>query len=197
MRKSKKKCLYIISIATVLIVFKIICEVFLKNTTKLNEICMLNETFEFDTRKNPNSIAKIQITYAHFLDTNDEPTIENFKFFMNFAYEPCHQDVDYIIILNLEKSFNLKSIFENQLLHNAFDDIDLFQKFVSCQDEKNLNRNTYLMLRKNKDGGDLCAFVDLIKTEFWTNIRSSYSYFFFINSSARGPFLPNYWNRKW
>ena len=62
---------------------------------------------------------------------------------------------------------------------------------------QNPNRNTYLIVRQNKDGGDLCAHAEFVKSDFWLKNKNSYLYYFFINSSCRGPFLPNYWVRKW
>ena len=115
---------------------------------------------------------------------------------MHFAYEPCNPDVDYIIILNMEKSYN-KPIFEQQLFIESFRDVTHMEKFRWCQDTRNPLRNTYLVLRKNKDGGDLCANVEFLKNDFWIKSKSSYMYYFFINSSARGPFVPNYWTKKW
>jgi len=52
-------------------------------------------------------------------------------------------------------------------------------------------------VRKNIYGGDLCAHAELVKSDFWQTKRNNYLYYFFINSSARGPFVPNYWTSKW
>jgi hypothetical protein len=194
MRNLKKRVFYFSFL--LLALFFILIKTIYQNNTKLNVICF-NDTFKFKMRKNLNSNAKIQISYAHYLDTNDEPTIENFKFFMNFAHEPCHPDVDFTLIFNLDKTISIRSLFETKLFRDAFSGTKHLEKFIACQDERNSKRNTYVIVRKNKKGGDLCAFVDLIKSEFWIRYRSSYSFFFFINSSARGPFLPNYWNKKW
>ena len=74
---------------------------------------------------------KIHISYVHYLDTHDKITIENFKFFLHFAYEPCNADVDFTIILNVN---NLnQSIFEGDLFKNAFgNNTRLMNEFQSC-----------------------------------------------------------------
>ena len=135
-------------------------------------------------------------TNLHYLDTLDKITIENLKFFLHFAYDPRNTDVDFTIILNVNKTN--QHILERDLLRNAFgNSARLIDEFKSCQDSKNPTRNTFLIVRQNKDGGDLCAHAELVKSDFWLKNRDRYDYFFFINSSARGPFLPSYWIRKW
>ena len=154
-----------------------------------------NFAFGYGAKINPKKDLKIHVSYVHYLDTLDNITIENFKFFLHFAYEPCNPDVDFTIILNVN---NLNQpIFERDLLRNAFgNSTRLINEFKSCQDN-NPNRNTFLIVRQNKDGGDLCAHAELVKSDFWLKNKNRYLYYFFINSSARGPFLPNYWRRKW
>jgi predicted RND superfamily exporter protein len=155
-----------------------------------------NLNFGFGAKTNLKKDSKIHISYVHYLDTVDNITIENFKYFLHFAYEPCNADVDFTIILNVN---NLNQpIFERDLLRNAFgNSTRLMNEFQSCQNSKNPKRNTFLIVRQNKDGGDLCAHAELVKSDFWLKNRDRYLYYFFINSSARGPFLPNYWRRKW
>ena len=155
----------------------------------------LKQNFEFGAKINPKDL-KIHVSYVHYLDTLDNITIENFKFFLHFAYEPCNADVDFTIILNVN---NLNQpIFERDLTRKAFGNTTrLMNEFQSCQDSNNPNRNTYLIVRQNKDGGDLCANAELVKSDFWLKNKDRYLYYFFINSSARGPFLPNYWRKKW
>ena len=43
---------------------------------------------------------KIHVLYVHYIDTKDQLTIDNFKYFMYFAYLPCDPFVDFRIILN-------------------------------------------------------------------------------------------------
>jgi len=145
------------------------------------------------------SITKTHISYVHYLNTDDYTTKENFKFFMHFAYEPCHADVDFTIILNLNSdTFKQKvNIYHSDLFRNAFSNGAHLNKFKSCETNENPLRNTYLILRENRDGGDLCAFHDMLQDDIWIRSKSIYKYFFFINSSAHGPFTPNYWSRKW
>jgi len=172
----------------------IICflTIFLKQKMSQEDI----ETNDLDAKTNLKKNLKIHISYVHYLDTLDKITIENFKFFLHFAYEPCNADVDFTIILNV-KNLN-QPIFERDLFRNAFgNSARLIDEFKSCQNSNNPTRNTYLIVRQNKDGGDLCANSEFVKSDFWLKNRERYLYYFFINSSCRGPFLPNYWRRKW
>ena len=160
----------------------------------------MNDSFvnhlDLDMKINQKKDLKIHISYVHYLDTLDKITIENFKFFLHFAYEPCNADVDFTIILNVNNTN--QPIFERDLFRKAFgNSARLMNEFQSCQDSNNPNRNTYLIVRQNKDGGDLCANAELVKSDFWLKNKDRYLYYFFINSSCRGPFLPNYWVRKW
>jgi hypothetical protein len=155
-----------------------------------------NFAFGFGAKINPKNDLKIHISYVHYLDTLDKITIENFKFFLHFAYVPCNADVDFTIILNV-KNLN-QPIFERDFFRNAFgNSTRSMNEFQSCQNSHNPTRNTFLIVRQNKDGGDLCAHAEFVKSDFWLKNRDRYLYYFFINSSCRGPFLPNYWRRKW
>ena len=174
------------------------CKKYSSNSTCIKNI--KNQTFhKFNIVKNPKSTAKIHIAYVHFLNTPDVTTIENLKFFIHSAHDPCNSEVDYTIILNLNSNFykQISNVYDLDLFKNAFSGRDHLEKFKSCESSENPLRNTYLVLRENKDGGDLCAFSDMIRNEFWLKTKAMYAYFFFINSSARGPFVPNYWLRKW
>jgi hypothetical protein len=168
---------------------------FPKDENKIKNNLLTNK-LETEVKRNLQKKFKIHISYVHYLDTLGKMTIENFKFFLHFAYEPCNVDVDFTIILNVN---NLsQSIFERDLFKNAFNNSTrLINEFQSCQNSKNPKRNTFLIVRKNTDGGDMCAQSELVKSDFWLRNRDRYYYFFFINSSARGPFLPSYWIRKW
>ena len=174
------------------------CKKYSSNSTCVKNI--KNQTFhKFNLVKNSKSTAKIHIAYVHYLNTREEPTIENFKFFMHFAHVPCNSEVDYTIILNLNSDVyrQISNVYDLDLFKNAFSGRDHLEKFKSCESNENPLRNTYLVLRENRDGGDLCAFSDMIRNEFWLKTKAMYTYFFFINSSARGPFVPNYWLRQW
>ena len=138
------------------------------------------------------------VSYVHYLDTKDTRTIDNFKFFIHFAYAPCHPEIDFTITLNTNMGSSLKSLFQHMLFIDAFSNhAQLFHDFVACQSEDNPMRNTRVILRRNMRGGDLCAHADLVQSGKWREKKSKYAYYFFINSSVRGPFLPNYWLRKW
>jgi hypothetical protein len=144
----------------------------------------------------------VHVTYVHFINTKDLITVDNFKFFMNFAYAPCNPDIFFTIILNqIDASSNVSSKLVDILGANLVD------KVQKCSIDANFNesvsltgtnpQNTKIIVRENKPGGDLCAFVELMKTAFWINNEKLYNIFFFINSSVRGPFLPSYYLKPW
>jgi hypothetical protein len=68
-------------------------------------------------------------------------------------------------------------------------DKDLVYNLTTC-------KNTAIIIKNNK-GSDICANVQMFKTNHWKRIKNYFKYFFFINSSVRGPFLPNYWTKPW
>ena len=136
--------------------------------------------------RNFSTTFKIHIAYVHFLETKDSKSIENFKFFMYFAYQPCSSLIDFTLVFHTDNEFlnvfdELKKLFE--------DDEELIEKLKYC-------KNTQLKYRPNK-GGDLCAFNKLINSKYWKWKENQYQFYFFINSSVRGPFLPAYWTRPW
>ena len=158
----------------------------------------LNESEKlFFMKQNVDSTPKLIISYVHYLNTHETRTVQNFRYFMHFAHEPCNPDVDFVITLNVDSTSLNGSIFETKVFMSAFSEAAHLEKFKWCQDERNPRRNTYVIVRQNKAGGDLCANVDLVKSDFWHMNKAKYIYYFFINSSSRGPFLPNYWTRKW
>ena len=191
------------SIVTLLVAFALLVlvyeyELFLGKHEHLNVTCTHEHVEQYAIAKNTKSTAKIHIAYVHYLDTWSQNTAENFRFFMHFAHEPCHSDVDFTIILNVNKPSTVDSILDSRIFRRAFSDIDHLERFKSCQDASNPRRNTHVIVRGNTPGGDLCAFAQLFKqADYWTLSKSTYEHFFFINSSARGPFVPNYWLRKW
>lgn len=127
-------------------------------------------------KKQPNK--KLHIMYAHYLDSGDGNSIENFKFFIHFAYEPCHPDISYTFI------FNVNNPQETNL-------IERLSGLVGKEAADKMNKcaqNTRLIVRQNKPGGDLCAFVEHLKTDEWKAMETRFSYFFFINSSVRGDY---------
>jgi len=199
---------FLLLFVSLLAILVIICEngfydtkkCFPKNVSCFNKNNSQKSFHKFNIIKNPKSTAKIHIAYVHYLNTRERPTIENFKFFMHFAHDPCHTDVDFTIILNLNTELYKQegiNIYDLDLFKNAFSSQAHLNRFKSCESKENPLRNTYLILRENRDGGDLCAFSDMIRNDFWLESKSMYTYFFFINSSARGPFVPNYWLKKW
>jgi hypothetical protein len=145
---------------------------------------------------------RVHVSYVHFLDTKDKPTVKNFKFFMDFAYLPCNPDVFFTIILNRK---NVQRSTKKDLMNILGE--ELYEKLRNCLfhtkngKNKKLNpgfkRNTQIIIRENQLGGDLCAHVDFLKSDFWSRNEKAFKYFFFINSSVRGPFLPVYYIKQW
>ena len=130
---------------------------------------------------------KIFISYVHKIDTNDEISHENFRFFMNFGLLPCDHRVHYRIILNtLYVYFDLW-----EQVGKILNDDDLIGKIKKCA-------NIEFIKRLNVLGTDLCGHIEIFKNQTWKNLLlNQYKYYFFINSSVRGPFLPNYWTEPW
>ena len=130
---------------------------------------------------------KIFISYVHKIDTNDEISHENFRFFMNFGLLQCDDRVHYRIILNtLYVYFDLW-----EQVGKILNDDDLIGKIKKCA-------NIEFIKRLNVLGTDLCGHIEIFKNQTWKNLLlNQYKYYFFINSSVRGPFLPNYWTEPW
>jgi hypothetical protein len=123
---------------------------------------------------------KIHVFYVHHMDSKSEAVIENFKFFMHFGVNSCNSRVDYRIILNTN---NISTDFQAKIAEILNND-KLFSQINKCSNVK---------LIKNLNTRDLCVHAEQLKSEAWKRDKKKYKYFFFINSSTRGPFLPNYW----
>jgi hypothetical protein len=143
---------------------------------------------------------RMHVFYVHYMDTKDKLTIDNFIFFMNFAYSACNPRVFFTIVLNRRNmDTNLMSDLEKvlgasilTLIKNCtYNELDLSDR------KQRGHRNTKIIVRLNDHGGDLCANVDMLKSEFFKKNEHLFFYYFFINSSVRGPFLPNYYLRPW
>ena len=87
----------------------------IKISPKKDVICLPDDFEKFNVTRNAKSTSKIFISYLHYLDTERWRTIENFRFFMHFAHEPCDPEVDFIIIINMDESYSMP-IFEQKLL---------------------------------------------------------------------------------
>jgi hypothetical protein len=117
---------------------------------------------------------------------------------MHFAYSPCNPNVFFTIILNRKNNDSSLQDYLMNLLGEK-----LYQEVEDClfKDEGklklNFERNTQIITRINTPGGDLCSHVEFLKSDFWLSNGSLFKYFFFINSSVRGPFLPRYYLKKW
>ena len=127
---------------------------------------------------------KVLVQYVHPVDTENEIIKENFRFFMTIGVLPCHPSADFRIILNT-KSENT-NVYEK--LGPLLNDTDLVKDLKRC---KNIN---FLLSQKKKG---LCAHSLQFKRSEWKREKLKYKYFFFIDSTLRGPFLPNYWTQPW
>jgi hypothetical protein len=198
LRSFKSIVIFLATIAFcyILIKFKFIVE---HHTEKQSQPKLLPEQTRNELNEAKND-RLVHVSYVHFLDTRDAPTVENFKFFMNFAYAPCNPNIFFTLI------FNCKDMTGNatQTLVDLLGSY-LVYKLQKCSidEDQTINfrptsfKNTKIVLRKNKPGGDLCANVDNMKKQFWINNEKLFKYFFFINSSVRGPFLPTYYLKPW
>ena len=145
----------------------------------------LYELFQkYNLNSNKLQFSKIFVSYVHHLDSMSEDVIENFKFFLHFAVQPCDSRVDFRITLNT----NNISADINAKVANILADDELMSQIYKCNNVK---------LIKNLNTRDLCVHAEQLKTEAWKKNKQKYKYFFFINSSTRGPFLPNYWTEPW
>ena len=171
----------------------------LKNKNELEESNFNEKIYDISSIRREN-FNLIHVTYVHYL-SNDKLTNENFKFFIDFAYNPCHERVFYTFLISVDSlgHFNLteklpKIIGERQ-----------FNKILKCSncikwDIKNdimkyfLYNTMIIIIEKTPD---LCALKNIFQTLFWKKIEKVFNFFFFINSTVRGPFLPNYWLKPW
>ena len=152
---------------------------FYNDDSKLSKVRILCENLS-----SSNADFKVHVSYVHHIDTDKPNIMENFRFFMNFGVHPCDPRVDYRIILNTN---NINANINDKLAKVLADD-ELMSEIESCSN---------VVIIKNKNNKDLCAHSDQLKTEAWKSDKLKYKYFFFINSTPRGPFLPNYWTEPW
>ena len=127
---------------------------------------------------------KVLVQYVHPIETKNEIIMENFRYFLTIGVLPCHSNADFRIIL-ITKSENT-NVYEK--LGPLLNDTDLVQDLKRC---KNVN----FLLSQNSEG--LCAHSIQFKRSEWIREKLKYKYFFFIDSTLRGPFLPNYWAQPW
>jgi hypothetical protein len=142
-------------------------EIILKNCS--NDVAF--ERFDYFGKINKNP-SKYHVIYIHYLNTNDAIIKENFNFFMHFAHEPCNTDVDFTIILNVDsqiynqlKEQKFMSIYDLDLFTEAFSTKAHLDRFKLCESSYNSLKNTRLVIRENREGGDLCAYSDMMRNE--------------------------------
>ena len=155
---------------------------------------------------NSDIVKKTHITYVHFFDTTENLTTENFKYFLNFAYIPCEKNLDFTIIINTIRIKRVLKLYNDdgdeldseldEFLKNLIEDNEIYRKFIECSNSKSNKNSNTLILIDFHDGGDICSYSNHVNNFLLKN-KNKYSYFFYINSSARGPFLPSYWNQPW
>lgn len=162
---------------------------------------------------------RLHVFYIHQWDGEDKLNKGNFAFFMNFAYIPCSSKVFFTILLTHDKL----NISENHANPNEFHKrvkhylkkLDYTKKFGEILGTEKANKlmkcintgdkvdgnfssaNTKIYLLKNQLGSDLCAYKNLLNSDYWKLNQHLFAYFFFINSSVRGPFLPLYYFKPW
>ena len=103
---------------------------------------------------------------------------------MNFAVQSCDSRVDYRIILNT----NNINVDINSRVAEVLADDELINQIKKCHN---------VLIIKNKNTKDLCAHTEQLRNASWKLDKQKYKYFIFINSTPRGPFLPNYWTEPW
>lgn len=119
--------------------------------------------------------------YVHYLDSKDQNSVQNFLFFVQFAYSPCNPRMFFTFVLNTDREMmNVTEPLVHLLGH------DVVFNMIKCES------NTQITARINKPGGDLCAHVEQMQSTKWmTTEERKYDYYFFINSSVRGTVLMN------
>ena len=143
---------------------------------------------------------KIHVTFVHDMDTNEQVTLENLKYFLHFAYKPCNEEVDYTFIFNkkIMNPFTSKNYPVYGLTQELKEylgkiiDLNLFKCSVSDE----ISKST-LFITDSYIGGDICSYSYYIKTKWFLKKKFIYDFFFYINSTVRGPFLPIYWEKPW
>jgi hypothetical protein len=145
-------------------------------------------------------MSKIHVTFMHDMDTNEQVTIDNLKYFLHFAYKPCNKEVDYTFIFNkkITNQFSSKNYavygLTQELKEYLGKIIDL--NLIKCSDTDEIDEST-LFITDSYNGGDLCSYTYYIKTRWFVRKKFRYEFFFYINSTVRGPFLPIYWKKPW
>lgn len=101
-------------------------------------------------------------------------------------------------ILILYCYYEKNNIYKNNLqiflkygLHDECDYLFIINGDITIYIPK--QKNIKVIFRKNEDY-DFGAYYDALKTQ---EIINKYNYYFFINTSVRGPFIPTYINIKW
>lgn len=101
-------------------------------------------------------------------------------------------------ILILYCYYEKNNIYKNNLqiflkygLHDECDYLFIINGDITIYIPK--QKNIKVIFRKNEDY-DFGAYYDALKTQ---EIINKYNYYFFINTSVRGPFIPTYTNIKW
>ena len=173
-----------------------------------NEFKIKNELEESDFNEKiydissirPEKFNLIHVTYVHYL-SKDKLTDENFKFFIDFAYNPCHPRVFYtfLISVNSLNHFDLKKKLPKIIGEQQFNKILKCSKILKWDIKDDilqyfLNNTMIIIIKKTPD---LCALNNIFQTSFWKKIEKFFNFYFFINSTVRGPFLPNYWIKPW
>lgn len=121
---------------------------------------------------------KSHVFYVHYLNSRDENTVQNFLFFIQFAYSPCNRHISFTFVFNTDRVINVTEPLVYLLGQDAV------VKMINCES------NTQIIARVNKPGGDLCAHVEQLQSSKWmTKEEKKYDYYFFINSSVRGKII--------
>lgn len=101
-------------------------------------------------------------------------------------------------ILILYCYYEKNNIYKNNLqiflkygLHDECDYLFIINGDITIYIPK--QKNIKVIFRKNEDY-DFGAYYDALNTQ---EIINKYNYYFFINTSVRGPFIPTYINIKW
>lgn len=119
---------------------------------------------------------KIIVMFCHYVSRQNDRALDNMWFFLRFGVKLNDTRVDYAFVFTSDDPVLEEQQRQVLLPNQVREASNVVQYFVS------------------NHGSDLCGFAQAFERH---KILTKYKYFFFFNSSVRGPFLPNYWTDPW
>jgi hypothetical protein len=134
-----------------------------------------------DTGAHPVKRKKILALCVFYFAEENAVEMANLKHFLRHGIYPSDETMDYWIVLAAPTPvLNLSEAERLQKISKYFPASYVAQA-----------ANVRIVWEENR-GTDLCLVAHLFKTELWQRTRRSYTHFWFMNGTVRGPFLPLY-----